>query len=451
VASVTGTSAVRPRLTGRGPECAALDRILDDLRAGRSATLLLRGGAGIGKTALLEHLAERAGDCRVARVVGVQAEIELPYAGLHQLCAPLLEHLDALPEPQAAALRAAFGLVVGPAPDRFRLGLAVLGLLSEVAAARPLLCLIDDHQWLDHASAQVVAFVARRLDAEAVGLVFASRLDSLDLADLPLLVISALSEADAQELLRAVLPGRIDTRVRDQIIAEAAGNPLALLELPRGLSTAELAGGFALPSAQPLESRLEESFRRRADALPVDSRRLLLLAAADPTGDPVLLWRTADTVGIDPQAPTAAIESGLVTFAGRVVFRHPLVRSAVYRAAPVGEQQAMHRALAEATDPATDPDRRAWHRARAATGPDEDLAAELVSSAERARARGGVAAAAAFLQQAATLTLDRPRRVDRALAAAGAKLQAGAFEPALALLGMAEADSPDHRDRKSVV
>ncbi|MFJ9535782.1 AAA family ATPase [Streptomyces sp. NPDC101225] len=425
-------------LTGRRVECGTLDRLVGAVRAGESRALSLRGEAGVGKTALLEYLAVQALGCRVARATGVQSEMELAYAGLHQLCTPLPAPLDRLPAPQRDALRTAFGLREGPAPDLFLVGLAVLGLLSEAAAEQPLICLVDDRQWLDRASAQVLAFVARRLGAESIGLVFAARTAHGDLAGVPQLVVEGLREPDARALLDAVLGGPIDARVRDQIVLEARGNPLALLELTRGRAPAELAGGFGLPGAAGVSGDMEENFRRRVDALPRESRRLLLVAAADPSGDPSLVRRAAGRLGVGGEAALAVAEAGLAEFGARVRFRHPLARSAAYRSAAARDRQEAHRALAEATDPALDPDRRAWHRARAAAGPDEDVAAELEQSAGRARARGGIAASAAFLEQAALLTVDPARRAGRALAAAQAALHAGHFDGARDLLGMAE-------------
>jgi len=424
---------------GRDAECDVLDRFLGAVRAGESRALVVRGEPGAGKTALLEYLAGRASGCRVAAAAGVQSEMELAFAGLHQLLAPMMDRLERLPVPQRDALRTAFGMSAGPAPDRFLVGLAVLGLLSEMAAARPLVCLVDDEQWLDHASAQVLAFVARRLGAESVGLVFGTRVPSGDLSGLPELVVGGLRGDDARALLGSVLTGPLDERVRDQFIAETRGNPLALLELPRGLTAAELAGGFGLPGALPLPGRIEETFRRRVEALPAQARRLLLLAAAEPAGDPVLMWRAAGRLGIGADAAGPAAEAGLAEFGARVLFRHPLVRSAAYRSAALREKQKVHRALAEATDPAIDPDRRAWHRAHAAPGPEEDVAAELERSAGRAQARGGLAAAAAFLERATILTPDPAQRAGRALAAAQAKAQAGGSGAALDLLAMAEA------------
>ena len=335
------------------------------------------------------------------------------------------------------------GLRAGPAPDRFLVGLAVLSLLSEVAGERPLVCLVDDQQWLDHASAQILAFVARRLEAESVGLVFAARVLGGELADLPELMVGGLREGDARALLDSVLTGPLDERVRAQIIIETGGNPLALLELVRGVTPAELAGGLGLPDAVPISGRIEEAFRRQVGALPAQTRRLLQLAAADPTGDPGLVWRAAGRLGIPAEAATPAAEAGLLEFGAWVRFRHPLVRSAAYRSASVRGRQDVHCALAEVTDPQLDPDRRAWHLAQAAPGPDENVAAELERSAGRAQARGGLAAAAAFLERSAMLTLDPGRRAGRLLAAASAKRDAGALDAALGLLVAVKAGSPD--------
>jgi DNA-binding CsgD family transcriptional regulator len=427
-----------PELVGRHTECQVLDRLVEAVRAGGSRALVVHGEPGVGKTALLEYVAGHAPGCRVVRATGVQSEMELAFAGMHQLCAPMLDRPEALPQPQRDALRTAFGMNAGPAPDRFLIGLATLSLLSHVAEEQPLVCLVDDEQWLDHASAQALAFVSRRLGAESVGLVFAARVPTGDLAGLPELVVRGLRESDARTLLDSGLTGPIDGRVRDQIVAETRGNPLALLELPQGLTVAELAGGFGLPGAVPLEGSIEESFRRRVSALPHETRRLLLLAAADPTGDPALVWRAVGRLGIGADAAGPAADAGLAEFGTRVRFRHPLARSAAYQSASTQERQQSHGALAEVTDPKLDPDRRAWHRAQASPGPDEDIAIELERSAGRAQARGGLAASAAFLKQAATLTLDPAQRAGRALAAAQAKMQAGVFDVARDLLAMAE-------------
>jgi DNA-binding CsgD family transcriptional regulator len=429
-------------LWGRKEQCAALDDLLEQVRAGRSRALVVRGEAGIGKTALLKFAADSARDFQVARAEGVESEMELPFAALHQLCGRMLGRLDVLPGPQREALGVAFGLRSGDAPDRFLVGLAVLSLLGEVAAEQPLLCLIDDAQWLDQASAQALAFVACRLDAESVAIVVGTRDPVLaaNLAGVAELALEGLSDADARALLASVIPGRLDERVRDRIIAECGGNPLALLELPRGVTTtAELAGGFGVTGPLPLAGRIEQSFLRQTAALPETTQRLLLLAAAEPLGDSVLLSRAGARLGIGVEAADAAESVGLVKFGVRVTFRHPLVRSAIYRSAAPFERRKVHRALAAATDPQLDPDRRAWHLAQGALGPDEHIAAELESSAGRAQARGGLAAAAAFLERSAALTLEPARRAKRGLAAAQVTAQAGAFDAALRLLALAEA------------
>ncbi|MFL5841475.1 MAG: AAA family ATPase [Thermoleophilaceae bacterium] len=425
-------------LRGRRNERAALDDLLAAARAGRSGTLVLRGEAGIGKTALLEYAVESAPDYGVLGVAGVESEMELPFAALHQLCAPLQDWLDRLPGPQRDALATTFGLSAGTVPDRLFVALASLSLLSEAAERQPLLCVIDDAQWLDRASAQALAFVARRLQADSVVMLFAVREPIRELAALPELVVEGLRDSDARQLLASVVPGRLDQRVADQLVADARGSPLALLELPRGLTPAELAGGFGLLVALPLEGRIEDRFLQRLEALPGDTERLLLVAAADPTGDPALVWRAAARLGrtgaaLDPLAGAALIEIG-----ARVRFRHPLVRSAVYRAAAPDERRRVHAALAEATDPLVDPDRRAWHLAAATADPDESVAGELERAAGRAQARGGLAAAGAFLERAAALTPDPVRRAQRALAAAQTKYEAGALDDALALLASAE-------------
>ena len=433
-------------LRGRANECALLDDLVSAIRRGESRSLVLRGEAGIGKTALLEYLVASASDLRVVRAVGVQSDMELAFAGLHQLCGPLLDRLETLPAPQRQAMEIVFGLRIGEAPDRFLVGLAVLSLFSEVTEQRPLLCVVDDAQWLDQTSALTMAFVARRLHAEPVGIVFAARVPGEELRHVSELEVHGVRNGDARALLSSAVQFRLDERVRDRIIAETRGNPLALLELPRGLTATQLAGGFGLIGAQALSGRIEESFVRRLDSLPDDARRLVLLAAAEPVGDPLLLWRAADRLGIGPEAgeaADAATADGLLAIGERVAFRHPLVRSAIYTSATVEDRRAVHRALAQATDREADPDRRAWHLAAAAAGPDEQVAFELERSAGRAQARGGLAAAAAFLQRAVVLTNDSARRADRALAAAEASLQAGAFDAALGLTATAEAGPLD--------
>src|SRR4051794_20849281 len=413
-------------LRGRQNELRTLERLLDAVRAGESRALVLRGEPGIGKTALLEHAVGAAPEFRVARAAGVEAEMELAFAALQQLCAPMLDRLEHLPAPQRDALGVAFGLHAGDPPDRFLVGLAALSLFSEVADEQPLLCVVDDAQWLDKASAQALAFVARRLRAESIAVVFATRAQSQELVGLPELVVDGLREDEARALLGSVITGPLDERVRDRIVAETRGNPLALLELPRVRGTAELAGGFGLPEALPLSGRIEDSFRRRLDVVPPETQGLWLGAAAEPVGEPALLWRAAERIGIGAGAAAAARSDGLLAVGARVSFRHPLVRSAVYRAAAPEDRRAVHQALAEATDPEVDPDRRAWHRAQAAPGADENVASELERSAGRAQARGGIAAAAALLERATELTPQPARRAQRARTAAQPKLDAGA-------------------------
>jgi DNA-binding CsgD family transcriptional regulator len=428
--------------------------MLDRARAGNSAVLVVRGEPGIGKTVVLDYAVSRASasDFRVVRAWGVESEMELAFAGLHQLCVPLLGRLEQLPRPQRDALAVAFGIREGQVPDRFLVGLAVLSLLAATAEDQPLACVVDDAQWLDRASVQCLAFAARRLLAEPIALIFAVRGPGGDpeLAGLPGLTVTGLGGADARTLLASAVGGRVDGEVRDRIVAETRGNPLALLQLPRGLGPAELAGGFWLPDSRPLASRIESSFHRQFELLPRETQRLLLTAAADPTGAMALLWRAGELQGIPADAAVPAQAAGLVELGARVHFGHPLVRSAVYQAASAGDRREAHRALAEATDPEADPDRRAWHRAHAAVGPDAEVAAELERSAGRAQARGGLAAAAAFLERAAVLTPDLAQRGERRLAAAQAKVQAGAFDAAVQLLGMAEAAPLDEFQRARV-
>jgi DNA-binding CsgD family transcriptional regulator len=424
-----------------------LDRVLDVARAGRSRALVVEGEAGVGKTALLDYAVGSASDLRVLRAVGVESEMELAFAALHQLCAPVLDRLERLPVPQRGALLTTFGLRAGAVPDRFLVDLAVLGLLSDVAEERPLLCVVDDAQWLDRASAQALTFVARRLLAESVVMLFAAREQADLFAGLPRLVVEGLRAADARSLLVSVIPGPLDEQVADELLAETRGNPLALLELPRGLTAGQLAGGFALPGALSVSGRIEESFVNRMDALPAETQCLLLAAAAEPLGDTALLGRAAERLGITGAALAPAEAAGLVEIDGRVRFRHPLVRSAIYRAAAPNDRRLVHRALGMATDARVDPDRRAWHLAEAASGPDEDVAAELERAAGRAQARGGMAAAAAFHERSALLTSDPDRRGQRLLAAASAKRDSGALDAALGLLVEVEAGPLDEFGR----
>ncbi|MEV5149102.1 AAA family ATPase [Streptomyces sp. NPDC052727] len=424
------------RLRGRRRECDALGHLVSQVEAGHSAVLVLRGDAGIGKSALLDHLAARVVGHRVARVAAAESEMELPFAGLHQLCAPFLGRIGSLPPPQREALATAFGLSTGPPPDRFLVGLAVLGLLTEVAAEQPLFCLVDNAQWLDRVSAPTLAFVARRIYAEPLALIFASREQRGrdEWAGLPELRLDGLDDTDARALLDASADGPMDERIRDRVLAEARGNPLALLELPRGRIETD---GLDLPDPGPVTSRIEGSYLTRVRSLPAATQRLLLLAAAEPVGDAALLRRAAERLDIDSDAARPAVTAGLLDIGALVRFRHPLLRSAIYRSAGLTELRETHRVLAEATDPDLDPNRRAWHLARATVRPDEAVAAELESSAGRALTRGGTAAAAAFLAHAAVLTPDPRRKATRALAAAQAKLRAGAPVAARDLLALA--------------
>ena len=429
-----------PSLRGRDTEIAMLRGLLAAAQSGSSQVLVLRGEAGVGKTALLRQAADAGDGFGRIQVTGVESDMELAYAGLQQLCAPLMDHLDELPTPQREALDVAFGRGLGATPDRFLVGLAVLSLLAAATADRPLLCLVDDAQWLDQVSLQTLAFVARRLLAEPVVLLFAARDSGAEaLGSLPELAVTGLSDADARDLLDSVLLGRVDPRVRDRLVAETRGIPLALLEVPHSVHAAELAGGFwNMGAGRSIMGQLEDGYRRRVEALPPATQQLLFLAAADPVGDAVLFQRAATILGLSVGALAPAEAAGLIEFGARVRFSHPLMRSAVYRAANVNERRVVHRALAEATDPEHDPDRRAWHFAHAATGPDDAVAADLERSAGRAQSKGGVAAAAAFLERATVLTADPALRAARALAAAQAKRDAAAPAAAYELLTIAE-------------
>jgi DNA-binding CsgD family transcriptional regulator len=446
---VTAEVAPGSRLPGRRAECARLDRLVADVRAGQSRVLVLRGGPGTGKTALLDYLAGRAAGCRLVRVAGIEPEIEFAFAGLHQLLAPMLDRLEQLPGPQRDALRTVFGLSAGPAPERFLVALAVLSLLSEVARERPLVCVVDDAQWLNQASAQVLAFVARHLAAVPAAVIFAVREPGHagGLAGLPEFRLGGLADADARGLLDSELTGPLDERVRDQLMAEARGNPQALLELPRALTPAELAGGFGLPSAVPVPGQAEEDYRRQLALLPAATQLLLLIAAAEPAGDPVRFWRAAGHLGVQAEAAEPAAAAGLAEFSGQIRFCHPHARAAIYQAATPRQRQRVHGALAQTADSEVSPDRRAWHRAHATPHLDEDVAAELIRSVPAARARGGEAAAAWFGERAAELTPDPAGRARRALDAAQAKREAGAPDAARRLLAMARSGPLDELGR----
>jgi DNA-binding CsgD family transcriptional regulator len=429
-------------LLDRAPETAALEGVLEAVRDGLNGVLVVRGEAGIGKTVLLDWAAAQAHDMQLARVAGAQAEIGIGFAGLHRLLAPFLGGLPGLPGPQRQALGSAFGLAAGPAPDRFLVGLAALTLLTDAAAARPVLCLVDDAQWLDQVSVEMLGFIARRLYADRAGMLFTVREGEGQagaLAGLPELVLGGLPGEAAGALLAASASARVDRRVSAQIVSGVAGNPLALIELAGEMTPDELSG--AVPLSWPLRfgGRLEQLYLSRVRALPADTRKLLLVAAADQGGNSELVYKAAAQLGAGPEAGEAASTGRLVSWQPRVRFRHPLIRSAAYYAAPPEAQRHAHAALAAVTDPGADPDRRAWHLAEAAAGPDEDVAAELERSADRAQARGGLAAAGAFLERAAALTPDPVRGARRTLAAAQASLQAGAFGKARDLLASAQA------------
>jgi DNA-binding CsgD family transcriptional regulator len=435
-------------LLGRGPETTRLDELVSEAAGGRGGALVIEGEPGVGKTALLEDAAQRASRLSVLRVVGVQSELALPYAALHQLCARMIGRRDRLPAPQADAIAVALGGLAGRAPDRFLVSLGALGLLSDLAGERPLLCLIDDAQWIDQESLQALAFVARRAEADSFALVFSTRIALDELAGIPRVLVQGLTEPDARDLLASVVPGRLDPRVRDRIIAETHGNPLALLELPHGLSPDQLAGGFGLPDPEGLSSRIEEGFLRRARTFPAATQRVLLLVAADPVGDVPVLRRAARTLGLSLDQDAGPAEAdGLISIGGQVRFRHPLVRSAIYRKASPGDRRAAHGALARAVETDQDRDRRAWHLAHGTTFPNDEVAAELERSADRANSRGGPAAAAAFLWLAASLTSDPVRRARLTIASAGSKYDAGALRQASALLDGLDAAGLGDADR----
>ncbi|GAA1518909.1 AAA family ATPase [Kribbella lupini] len=436
-------------LVDRETERAALDSMVAAVRDGESRVLVVQGAPGVGKSALMGYAEQTATGIRVLRAGGIESEMELAFAALHQLCLPLLDRMAVVPGPRREALETVFRLRTGTPPDPFLVGLAVLDLLSDASEGQPLLCLIDDAQWLDQASAQVLGFVARRLLAESIGMLFGAREPSPELRGLPTLEVTGLREADAHTLLNSLTHARLDQRIRDQIVAETNGNPLALIELPRGLTPTQMAGGLGLLNADMVPGRIEESFVGRMQDLPEPARLLLLVAAAEPAGDTDVVLRAAGQLGIDLAA--AAGTDGLMTIGERVTFRHPLVRSGVYRAAGAAQRRTVHRALAEVTDPRVASDQRAWHLAAAASGPDETVAVELERSAGRAQARGGVAAAAAFLQRAVALTRDPARRVDRMLAAAEASLDAGAVEDVRRLLGALPGGLDAHQSGRAAV
>jgi DNA-binding CsgD family transcriptional regulator len=435
-----------PGLVDRARERAALDNLLDAVRRGLSATLVLRGEAGIGKTALLESAINSANDFRVVRALGIESEMELGFAGLHQLVVPFLSALERLPAAQHHALASAFGLVAGGPPDRFQVGLATLTLLADAAAEVPLLCVVDDTQWLDLESADVLCFVARRLYADRIAFLFAVREPverRVSLAGLPEMHIGGLTGNDAHTLVASVATGPVDSQVSQRIIAETQGNPLAILELTAELTPRQLSSTLLLPNPLPIGNRLQQRFIRQMKGVPATTQTLLLLAAAEPSGDAVVLWRAARALKLDRRAVAPAEANRLLVVGPHVAFRHPLIRSAIYYGAPAAERRRIHEVLAAATDPTIDPDRHAWHRAAAAVEPDEDVAAELAQCGQRAQRRGSYSSAASFLSRAAELTPDPGRRAQRLLAAAEGALMAGAPDRAQGLLDEA---IPELRD-----
>ncbi|MFI5592421.1 AAA family ATPase [Amycolatopsis sp. NPDC051758] len=424
------TSSRLGLVIGRHDERHRLNEVIRNAASSQGGALVVKGEAGIGKTALLADATLEASAFRVVHASGSEFEQELPYAGVHQLCMPMLEHLTSLPPRHRDALQVAFGLADGT-PEVLHVGLAALGLLTAAAQDQPLLCLIEDAQWLDGESLKAMIFLARRLATDPIAMLFAVRSgpgsgDEFD--ELPGLLVGGLNDEDAKSLLTTRSPFPLDEQVRDRLVAEAQGSPLALLELPR-------AGGFVPPDGSSVPSRVERGFQDRLTGLSDQARTLLTVASADPTGDPSLLWTAAGHLGLDlTLAGAEATGTGLAEFGHRVRFCHPLARSAVYRAAPAAERRLAHDALAESTDPQVAPDRRAWHRAQASASPDDDIAAELERCASRARARGGVAAAAGFLERSVALSLAPGRRIERTLAAGQANLDAGLTDVALELL-----------------
>jgi DNA-binding CsgD family transcriptional regulator len=441
-------------LHGRDHERASLVGLLAQVRGGRSGTLVLRGEAGIGKTVLLQHLLASAHGFTVARCAGVESEMELAFAGLHDLCSPFLGHLDSLPDPQRGAISSALGLTAGVSPDKFLVAVGALGLLAAASESAPILWVVEDAHWLDQASAQVLGFIGRRLLAEPVALVFAAR-PSLALPDhlagLPELRIDGLDNHSANALLDSVtVTTPVDRSIRGRIIDETRGNPLALLELGARMMTPDFAGGFSAVDPPSLSRRIEHEYLTRLHALPQDTQDLLLLAAAEPAGDPALIRRAAGELKLTVHAADAAVDAGLLGFGASVRFRHPLLRSAVYRAATIERRRRAHAALAAAGDSELQPDRCAWHRAYAAPAADEEVASELIGSADRALARGGLAAAAAFWERAVALTPDSTDRASRALVAAQAKYGAGDMEAAHRLLVEAEIGPLTELDQATV-
>jgi DNA-binding CsgD family transcriptional regulator len=425
----------------RRTERAAIDRVLGAVRGGFSGTLVLRGGHGTGKTTLLEYAVDSARDLRISSVVGVESEINLEFGALHQLLVPFMSLLTTLPVPQRDAMKIAFGLEEGPPPDLFLVALAALTLLSRAAEEQPLLCVIDDGHWLDVESAHVLGFVARRLYADRVGFIAAVGEPGAQqvFEQLPTITVGGLPDAEARELLGLVADGPLDAQVAERILSDTHNNPLALVELGTEYTAAQLSGRASLPEPLPLGQRLRDRFLGQVRSLPSEAQTFVLLAAADVTGERSRLWRAAAQADIDADAAAAETDTaGVLEFSGDSVrFRHPLMRSAVYHGTIDGDRRRAHAALSEAGTSDADRDRRAWHRAAATIIPDEELASELQDAAERARARGGYASAAALLRRSAELTPGDGRRAERKVTLAEAELRAGHAERARELVDAA--------------
>jgi DNA-binding CsgD family transcriptional regulator len=415
-------------------QCADLEQLVARVRFKRGGSLVVRGEAGSGKTTLLDRALDLAPECRVIRIAGVEAESELALAAVHRLCEQIPDGLERLPHPQAGALKAAFGLTAAGSPDRLLLGLAVRNLLADAAEPRPLICFVDDAHWLDEPSAQVLAFVARRLDASSVGLVFVERGQRDALVGLPDTEVAGLSSVEAHTLIDRVIPGPLDEEVRARIAAETEGNPVAIAELLSRLRPELIAGGYGAPGAIALPPAMEQALRDQLESLPGEARQAMLVVAAEPRGRPSLVWQAIDALGLTAAAVGSFEADDLVRVDALIRFRHPAMRSAVYAAAPAADRRRVHRALADATDPTADPDRRAWHRGAAASGPDEEIASDLERHAGRAQVKGGWTAAAVLLGRAAALTPDPTRRAQRMLAAGQARFEAGDLDEAMRLL-----------------
>ncbi|MFZ2013057.1 MAG: AAA family ATPase [Nocardioides sp.] len=436
----------RGALLGRAVECRRLHELLERARGGEGGVLALWGDPGIGKSALLRHVVKSASDVRVLRVQGAGHEADLEFAAIHQLCLPLLDGLGELSDPQRVALETVFGVSPGAPPDHFLVSLAVLNLMTWAARKLPVLCVVDDAHSLDPASVRVMSFVARRLERESIALLFAGRRADPRLVGLPELEVPGLDASDAEALLATVVPVS-PAHVRERLLTEAHGNPGALLELPRGLTVTQLASGLRMPGDDTAPGQVEKGYLDQIRALPTSARMLLLVAAADLSGDPQVVRAALERLGVSDQASLADDVENLLTLDPRVAFGHPLARLAAYRGAGPGRRRAVHMALAGVTDSVREADRHAWHRAAACGGPNESVALALEHSVALAQSRGGLAAAAAFLQRAASLTADDVRRADRGLAAARASLMAGDHDAARRYLDAADRDCSNDRQR----